>query len=84
MRLAHVRAEDDLCAVLHEVADGGERADDAVFVRDLAVLHGDVEVAAHEHALAFPVFYVFYRHFVHGKILLIFHFIFFHMINLFA
>ena len=70
VRLAHVRAEDDPGTLLHQVFDGGERTDDAVFVGDRAVLHGDVEVAADEDALALPVFDVFDGHFVHRKTLL--------------
>ncbi len=52
MRFAHVGAEDDLGAVLQQVPDGGQRADDALVAGDLAVLHGDVEVAAHQYTLA--------------------------------
>ena len=67
VRLAHVRAEDDLGAMLHQIFDGGKCADDAVLVGDRAVLHGDVKVAADEDALALPVFYVFHGHFVHSE-----------------
>ena len=40
----------------------------SVLVGDLPVLHGDVEVAAHEHLFAFKILEVFYRHFVHKNI----------------
>ena len=50
--LAHVGAEDDLRAMVDEVLDGGQGGDDALVAGDLAVLQGDVEVAAAQHALA--------------------------------
>jgi len=53
--LAHVGAEDDLCAVASQVFDGGERRHDALVARDDAALGGHVEVAAAEHALALDV-----------------------------
>ena len=65
--LAHVRAEDHLRAVLHEVLDRGQRADDSVFVRDRPVLHRNVEVASDEDSLALYV-YVFYRFLIHKTI----------------
>ena len=52
LRLAQVAAQDDLAAVGDQLLDGGQGRDDAVVVGDDAVLHGDVEVAADEHALA--------------------------------
>ena len=55
MRLAHVRAQDHLRAVFHQILDGRQGAHDAVFVGDLAVLHRDVEIAADENALAFDI-----------------------------
>ena len=50
-----MRAKNDLCAVLHQIFDGGKRAHDAVFVGDLAVLHRHVEIAPDENAFAFYV-----------------------------
>ena len=50
--LAHVGAEDDLGLVLHQILDGGQRGDDPLVGSDLAVLGGDVEVAAAQNALA--------------------------------
>ena len=50
--LAHVGAEDDLCAVLHQITDGGKSGDDPLVGSDLAVLGGDVEVAAAQNPLA--------------------------------
>ena len=50
--LAHVGAEDDLRAVVDEILDGGQGGDDALIAGDLAVLEGNVKVAAAEHALA--------------------------------
>ena len=72
--LAHMGAENDLRAVLHQIFNGGKSADDAVFVRDGAVLHGNVEVASDEDFFAADI-YVFYGFLVHRKNLLdlIFH-----------
>ena len=67
MGFAHVRAEDDFRAVLHQIFDGGQRADDTVFIGDRAVFHGHVEVTADENAFAFPILDVFYGHFVHSN-----------------
>ena len=49
---AQVRAEDDGRIVVQEVLDGGQRRHDAGVVGDLRAVQGDVEVAAHEYALA--------------------------------
>ncbi len=56
VRLTHMGAQDDLRALFHQVPDGGESADDAVFIGDLAVLHRYVEIAADEDTLAFDVY----------------------------
>ena len=48
---AEVRAEDDLGLVAQRVLDGGKGLADAGVVGDDAVLEGDVEVDADEHAL---------------------------------
>ena len=49
---AEVAHEDDLGALVLEVLDRGDRGADAGVVRDDAILQGDVEVHAHEDALA--------------------------------
>ena len=49
---AEVAHEDDLGALVLEVLDRGDGGADAGVVRDDAVLQGDVEVHAHEDALA--------------------------------
>ena len=69
VRLAHVRAEDDFCPMLHQIFDGGKRTHDAVFVGDLAVLHGNVEIAPYENPFAFYVD-IGDRFFVHDLYLL--------------
>ena len=58
--LSHMRAENDARAVLDEILNRRQRCDNALVARDLAVLCGDVEVAAAKHALAGYVD-VFYR-----------------------
>ena len=70
MGLAEVRAKRNFRTVFKQVFDGGKRALNSVFVGNLAVLHGYVEVAPHEHFFAFELFEVFYRHFVHKNGLL--------------
>ena len=52
VRLTHVRAKNNLCAVIHQIFDRRQCAADTVFVRDDAVLHGHVEVASDEASLA--------------------------------
>ncbi len=52
LRLAQMAAQDDLGAVLDELLDGRQGRVDAVVVGDDAVLHGDVEIAANQYALA--------------------------------
>ena len=49
---AQMAAQDDLCAVVDQLLDGGHRRIDAVLIGDDAVLHGDVEVAADKDFLA--------------------------------
>ena len=59
--LAHMGAQDDSRAFVHQILDGGQRAEDAVFVGDLGagfLVHGNVEVHAHEDFLTLDV-YVF-------------------------
>ena len=51
-RSSEVAHEDDARALLHQTLDGGQRGADARVVGDGAVLHGHVEVDAHERALA--------------------------------
>ena len=53
--LAHMGAEDDARTVRDQILDGRQRGDDALIARDLAVLGGDVEVAAAEDSLALDV-----------------------------
>src|SRR5699024_3138530 len=55
---AQVAAQDDLCAVIDQLLDGGHSRVDAVLVGDDAVLHGDVEIAADKHFLAAVVLVV--------------------------
>ena len=50
--LAQVGAEDEPGALVHQVLDGGQGGDDAVVVGDFPLLHGDVEIAPHQHPLA--------------------------------
>ena len=52
VRLAHVGAENDLCAVVQQILDGRQSRHDALVARDLAVLQRDIEVAADENFLA--------------------------------
>ena len=67
LRLAEVRAENNLCAVLYQLVDGGESCGDSVVVCDLAVLHGNVEVNADKHLLALDIqiFYILLVQFAH-------------------
>ncbi len=48
---AHMRAEDDLCAVVSKILHGGQGAHNALGVSDGAVLHGDIKVTADQDAL---------------------------------
>ena len=52
VRPAHMGAEDHLRAVVGKILYGGQSPDDALGVGDSAVLHGDVEIAAYQYALA--------------------------------
>ena len=64
---AKVGAEDDLCAAVDEILDGGQRALDTALIRDVELLiEGHVEVDAYEHAAAGDVD-VFYGQLVHIK-----------------
>jgi hypothetical protein len=58
VRLAHVRAEDNLCAVVKQVLDGGECLNNSLVRGDDTVLQRNVKVAADKHFLAgyFDVF----------------------------
>ena len=49
--LSHVGAEDDLCAVFSQIVDGGQRGNNALVRSNLAVLGGNVEVAAAKNPL---------------------------------
>lgn len=69
VRLSEVGAEDNLCAVVHEVLDGGKRTVDAVLVGDDAVNHGDIEVNAGQTLLALDID-VLNCHFAHIFLLL--------------
>ena len=60
--LAQMAAQDDLAAVGNELLDGGQGGDNAVVVGDDPVLHGHVEIAANQHALALHIDVV-YGHF---------------------
>src|SRR3970282_537086 len=51
-RTAKVAGQDDLRAVVQEMLDRRDGCPDPGVIRDLAVLEGDVEVDAHEDALA--------------------------------
>ena len=50
--LTHVGAENDLGTMLQQILNGGQRTDDTLIAGDLAVLHGNVEIAAHQYTLA--------------------------------
>ena len=54
--LAHVGAEDDPCAVVHQILHGRQRGDDTLVAGDLAVLGGDVEVAAAQDPLTLDIY----------------------------
>ena len=66
VRLAKMGAKNDLRAVFHQILNGGKSAHYTVVVRDNAVLHGHVEVAPDQAALALHV-YVSYGFLVHNK-----------------
>ena len=53
--LAHMGAEDDAGAVVDKILNGRHGSDDPLVARDLALLGGDVEVAAAKHALALDI-----------------------------
>ena len=53
--LAQMAAQDHLATVLDQLLDGGQGGNDAVIVGDHALLHGNVEIAAHQNALALNV-----------------------------
>lgn len=53
---AQVRAENDFCAVLHQILDRGKRTLNAVFVGDPVVLiQRHIEINAHQAAFALDV-----------------------------
>ena len=56
--IAQMAAQDDLCAVIDQLLDGGQSRIDTVLVGDDAVLHGDVEIAADKDLLAAVVLIV--------------------------
>ena len=50
--LAHVRAKNNLCALVHKILNGGECLYDSLIRGDNSVLHRNVEVATNEHGFA--------------------------------
>ena len=52
---AHMRAKNNLSAVLHKISDRGKRAVDTVFVGYHAVFHRNVEIASDKTSFAFYV-----------------------------
>ena len=65
LRLAEMAAQDDLAAVRDQLLDRRQRGHDALVVGDLAILHRNIEIAAHKHFLAGDLDVV-HRHFCHG------------------
>ena len=51
-RAAEMGEQDDLAALIRDLADGRQEAVDARCIAYLAVFHGDIEVDAHENAFA--------------------------------
>ena len=52
LRLAQVAAKDHLAAVRNQLLNGRQRSNDTLIVGDLAILHRNIEIAAHKHFLA--------------------------------
>ena len=50
--LAHMRAENDLCTMVHQVLNGGQSGYNPLVRGNFTVLSGHVEVAAAQHPLA--------------------------------
>ena len=50
--LTHVRAKNNLCALIHKILNSGERLYDSLVGGDNAILHRNVEVATNENGLA--------------------------------
>ena len=50
---AHVGAKYNFRALFHQIFDGGQSADDTVFVGDNAVLHRNVKIASNKALFAF-------------------------------
>ena len=69
--LAQMAAQHHAAAVLDELLNGGQRGNDAVIVGDLAVLHGNVKITAHQYVFAFDpqVFHSLFAKRAHEKIL---------------
>ena len=65
LRLAQVAAKNHLAAVRDQLLDRRQRGHDALVVGDLAILHRNIEIAAHKHFLAGDLDVV-HRHFCHG------------------
>lgn len=63
LRLAQVRAKNNLCAFRSQLVDGRQCSLDTVVVCDNAVLHGYVEVHTNQNTLA-GYFQIVYRYFV--------------------
>ena len=52
LRLAQMAAQDHPAAVRDQLLDGRQRRHNALVVGDLAILHRNIEIAAHKHFLA--------------------------------
>ena len=52
MRLAHMRAEDNISTLLHEVFDSRQSFNYSLVARDDAILLRNIEIAAHKHFFA--------------------------------
>ena len=52
LRLAEMAAQDDPAAVRDQLLDRRQRGHDALVVGDLAILHRNIEIAAHKHFFA--------------------------------
>ena len=50
--LAEMAAQNHLCTVIQQLLNGGQSGIDAVFVGDLAVLHGNIEITANQNFFA--------------------------------
>ena len=69
VRLTHVRAKNNLCALLEKILDGRKRTDNSLIRGDNTINHRNVEVATNKHGLAgyvdvFNVFLIISCHFL--------------------